>query len=409
MLKCKQMKRPSTTPVSKGIVTKSAIVAAAVVVGITTTLAPLSRPAAADKWDDQMNALRVQMNQFQAQADALNAQANTLQAELDQITGQKNAIIAQIDISQKQLDSLQAQIEETTQKIADNRDALGKIIADMYVDDSISPIEMLASANNIGDYIDKQEYRESIQDNLTRTIDEINALKKRLEDSKKEVEVVIEQQKGQRAELASKEAEQQLIVDKTRGDEAAYQSLVNDAQAQMASAAEQQRAYYDSLRAQSGGVFTSGVIGTLVITQFNGNQGRYGGGYPYGNAPYPCWNGGCVDPWQLYYRECVSYAAWRIANVYGRSVKPFAGSGMAYQWEWAGPRYSGAYAVSNPQPGDAVVAPIGPGMPVGHLMVVEGVTGDNVLVSQYNFGSTGEYSTMTISKSRSNVIYLRFP
>ena len=149
------MKLMSTTTVSKGLVTKSALVAAAVVMGLSAPLG-IAELAYADKWDDQMSVLNAQMSQYQEQANALNAQANTLQAQLDQITAQKNAILAQIDISQKQYDSLLAQIADTKQKIADNKDALGQIIADMYVDDSISPLEMLASSNNIGDYVDKQ-------------------------------------------------------------------------------------------------------------------------------------------------------------------------------------------------------------------------------------------------------------
>lgn len=396
----------STTTVSKhGLVTKSALVATAVVMGISSPMA-LTSQAFADQWDDQMRALNAQMQQYQSQASALNAQANTLQAQLDQITAQKNAILAQIDLSQKQYDALQKQIEETKQKIDDNKEALGRIIADMYVDGSITPLEMLASSKNIGDYVDQQEYRNSIQNTLSDTIDQINSLKKKLESKQNEVKKVLDQQKDQKAQLAAKEAEQAELVAKTRNDEAAYQQMANDAKAQVENAAAQQRAYYASLQQQSGGRFTSGIIGGLTITSFSGNRGC-GGGYPFCAGPLDYG----VDPWNLYTRECVSYAAWRIQNGYGKSVAPFRGDGMAYEWEWSARKGNGTKAtrVSDPAPGDAVVLPITPGLaPVGHLMVVEGVSGDNVYVSQYNFGGTGEYSTMTISKSASRVIYLRF-
>jgi len=396
----------STTTVSKhGLVTKSALVATAVVMGISSPMA-LTSQAFADRWDDQMRALNAQMQQYQSQASALNAQANTLQAQLDQITAQKNAILAQIDLSQKQYDALQKQIEETKQKIDDNKEALGRIIADMYVDGSITPLEMLASSKNIGDYVDRQEYRNSIQNTLSDTIDQINSLKKKLESKQNEVKKVLDQQKDQKAQLAAKEAEQAELVAKTRNDEAAYQQMANDAKAQVENAAAQQRAYYASLQQQSGGRFTSGIIGGLTITSFSGNRGC-SGGYPFCAGPLDYG----VDPWNLYTRECVSYAAWRIQNGYGKSVAPFRGDGMAYEWEWSARKGNGTKAtrVSDPAPGDAVVLPITPGLaPVGHLMVVEGVSGDNVYVSQYNFGGTGEYSTMTISKSASRVIYLRF-
>ena len=167
------MKLLSTTSVSKGLVTKSALVAAAVVIGFSSSFANFQR-ASADEFDDQIAALRQQMNAYQNQANELDAKATTLQAELDQITAQKNAILAQIDLSQRQYDQLQKQIEDTKQKIADNKDALGKIIADMYVDSSISPLEMLASSENVSDYVDNDS-AQSWTNSLERASEEIQS------------------------------------------------------------------------------------------------------------------------------------------------------------------------------------------------------------------------------------------
>ena len=400
MLKFKVMKLRSTTPapVSKGLVTKSIIVAAAVITAVSSPFTIISQ-AHADQFDDQISALRSQMGQYQAQANALDAQAKTYQAALDQIITQKNAILAQINISQKEYDQLQKQIDDTKQKISDNKDALGQIIADMYVDGSVTPLEMLASSKNIGDYADQQAYQSSIQDNLSKTIDQINQLKAKLEKSQKDVKAVLDQQNVQKAQLAAKESEQQDLVNKTKGDEAAYQQLAASAQAQADSAAAQQRAYYAALQS-SGASFDSGTVGSFVYTNWSGNMGCGTGGYPY-CGPQDSY----ADPWNLFNRECVSYAAWRIESL-GHKVQPFQGDGMAYQWGQGAAR--GAWRVSDPQPGDAVVLPAMSGFaPVGHLMVVESVSGDWVHVSQYNFYGTGEYSTMDIQKS--GVIFLRFP
>ncbi len=271
----------------------------------------------------------------------------------------------------------------------------------MYVDDTITPLELLASSNNIGDYVDKQTYREAIQSNITATIKDIDALQKKLQKSQDDVAKILEEQKAQKAQLAAKEAEQASLVEQTKGEEAAYQKLSSDASAQMASAAAQQRAYYESLRAQNGGGgVDSGTIGNFVYSNWSGNQGCGGDGYPYCG-----YQDSYSDPWDLYNRECVSYAAWRISEVYGKKVQEFNGAGNAYQWPSSA---RGAWRVYDPRPGDAVVLPIVYGLaPVGHLMVVESVSGSWVHVSQYNFYGTGEYSTMDIKTS--GVIFLRFP
>lgn len=401
----KAMKLRSTTPpVSKGIVTKSSLVAMAVLVGMSVPITLATR-VFADKYDDQIRALQQQKAAYDAQANALNARAATLQEALNQIVQQKAAIIAQIELSQQQYNQLQAQIDKTKQDIADNKDALGQIIADMYVDDTITPLEMLASSDNIGDYVDKQTYRETIQANITSTIKDIDALQKKLQKSQDEVAKILEEQQGQKAQLAAKEAEQASLVEQTRGEEAAYQKLSSDVASQVANAAAQQRAYYEALRAQNGGNdVDSGVIGNFVYANWSGNQGCGGDGYPYCGAM-----DSYADPWDLYNRECVSYAAWRISEVYGRRVQEFNGAGHAYQWPSSA---RGAWRVTDLnaiQPGDAVVLPIVYGLaPYGHLMVVESAPSNGwVRVSQYNFYGTGQYSTMDIKTS--GVIFLRFP
>ena len=65
---------------------------------------------------------------------------------------------------------------------------MGRILADLYVDDQISPLEMLASSKNISDYIDKQEQRNSLKTSLNDKIKEIKSLQKKLEENKKSVE-----------------------------------------------------------------------------------------------------------------------------------------------------------------------------------------------------------------------------
>lgn len=390
----------STTPsLLRKSTTRVTLIGTAIFMAISTPIIITNR-VSADRYDDQIASLQAQANQFQSQANQYKAQAATLQQALDQITAQKNAIIAQIDLSQQQYDQLQLKITDTNTKITANKNALGDTLASLYVDGKISSIEMLASSQSVTDFIDKQAYQSSVRDALTKTIDEIQTLKKQLEDSKAKLAVVMQQQQSQKASLAASEAEQARLVDETKGQEAAYQQLANSAQSQMESAAAQQRAYYASLAAQNGGSFNSGVVGSFVFANFSGNMPCGAGGYPYCGA-----QDSYADPWNLYNRECVSYAAWRIEQL-GHKVQPFQGDGMAYQWGQGAAR--GAWRVSEPQRGDAVVLPaMGGFAPVGHLMVVESVNGDWVHVSQYNFGGTGQYSTMDIK--RSGVIFLRFP
>jgi peptidoglycan hydrolase CwlO-like protein len=355
----------------------------------------------ADRFDDQINSLQQEISEYNAQAAKLNEQAKTLQSAVDQLQAQASAIQAQITLSQAKYDKLVQQIADTEKLIKDNQDALGVTIANMYVDGKVSPIEMIASSKTISEYLDKQEYQSSIRDQLTSTIDKIKDLKTQLVKQQADVKKVLDEQTAQKNSLVAKQNEQQNLLSQTQGQESAYQQLVASNNQKLADVAAQQRSYYQSL-VRSGGGVNAGVYGNFHYSNWSGNQGC-SGGYPYCG---PQDSG--IDPWGLYNRECVSYVAWALSARFGRYVGNFSGQGNAYEWPYSASAFSGAVRVYNPQPGDAVVLPQSGGFaPLGHLMIVESVSGDTLHVSQYNFYGTGEYSTMDIQNS--GIILLRFP
>ena len=363
------MKQRSTTPVSsKGIVTRSALVAAAVLMGATTPLMLAGRAFAAP-YDEQIKQLQLESDNYKQQASDLGVLAGNLQAELDKLTAQRTELQRQISQSQAKRDKLDQDIVSTKKKIADTKDALGDIIADMYVDDSISPLEMLASSNNIGDYVDKQEYRSSMQESLSNTIKQINKLKTQLEKQKKDVENVIKDQEAQKQSLAAKEAERAKLVEETKGQESAYQALAAKRNNEVEALREKQRKemeyYFNLHRINVGSGSTSG------------------GGYPsiWADAVQDT----IVDSWGLYNRECVSYAAWKVAST-GRFVPHFGGAGNANQWPSTTARYGIANG-STPKAGSVAIQYVGV---YGHAMYVEAVNGDGTItVSDYNNNSDG--------------------
>jgi len=385
------MKLASTTPVSKqGIVTKSLIVASAVLMVVA---APLSMPQSvfARDYDAEINALQNEINQFQSQAGELRKQIGTLQQEIAGIDAQKNIIQAQIDLSQAKYDKLIQQIKDTEQKITDNKTALGDTIASIYVDDKISPLEMLASSKNIGDYVDKQEYRASVQDQLTKTIDTIKKLKADLEKQKSDVQKTLADQKNSKNALAAKEKERSEILAKTQGQEAAYQSLASDRESKKLEVQRQQQAAIEAAMSRGGGtaVTLPGTSGGYPWNDSNcfvdGNAWSHGGidGNGTDGMGYGC-------------RQCVSYVAWRTYKETGYAPINW---GNANQWP-SSARGAGIAVGSTPKAGSAAVIMDGS---YGHIVWVESVNGDGTVdVSQYNYYNAGgpgwgNYSKMRVS------------
>lgn len=373
------MNYKSTTPVFKRFATSSTIVALAVLVTFSSTL-----PAHADVFDDKINAIQGQIGSYQAQAADLSKQADTLQAAVATLQAQQDTIQAQVDLSQAKYDQLVAQIKETEDKIEKNKQALGDTITSIYVNGSASPIEMLASSNTIGDYLDQQEYRSSIREGVENAIQEIKTLKKSLEQKKVETEQVLKDQTAQKDVLVQKKAEQAQLLAETQGNEAAYQGLIASKSGEISRLRAQQaaQAAANSSRASRFGVVPGASGGS--------------GGYPsvWANASQDT----IVDNWGMYNRECVSYAAWRVHQAYG-NMPYWGGRGNANEWPGDADA-DGIPRGSAPKPGSVAIYYDNV---AGHAAWVESVSGDQVTVSQYNYFQSqlgsGRYSTMTVSSS----------
>ncbi len=382
----------SATPASISLYAKRALLIFVALVTIGSGVGYFnSQSVSADQYDDKIRALRADMKRYQAEADRLNAEALTLSTAIAQIVNEKRALQAQIDLNQAQHDKLVIEIKETEAKIKENQDALGTTLADLYVDDSISPVEMLASSQNIGDFLDKQEYRNSVKDELGTTIKTVKTLKEELTGKKEEVAKVLASQKATRDTLAAKEAEQASLLARTKNDEASYQGMIKNSKAQIAEAKATQAAI--RARLNSTGGYTLVDTGSLSDYPWNasncpmlgylstgGSNGNGGDGYGYG----------C--------RQCASYVAWRIAKETGvyyswGNAKDFTGNARAAGYQYLG---------MNPQPGSiAVMDPAKAGQGYGHVAWVEAVSGNQVTISQYNYDygqGYGMYSMMTMSK-----------
>ncbi len=386
------MKQRSTTPVSRHSIRRVVIATIAALMVFTVPFS-LSPKVSADKYDDQINALQKEISEYQSRAGELNKQILSLQEEVKGIDDQKKLIQTQIDLTEVKLTKLQQDITDTETRIGDNRTALGTTIADLYIDDTISPLEMLASSQNIGDYVDKQEYRNVVRDQLSTTIDTIKQLKVNLEKQKTDVQRTLVDQNNAKNALVAKESERNTLLARTRGQEGAYQQLTADRESQKLKVQQQQQAAIEAAIAAAGGG------GAVVLPGTSG-------GYPW-NASN-CYvdssalshggvdgNGG--DGMGYGCRQCASYVAWRIlketgyAPTYWGDAIDFVASGR-----------SAGFTVST-KPRERAAGVITTGGRPGHVVWVESVNeaAGTMVVSQYNYYNAGgpgwgNYSKMQV-------------
>ncbi len=335
---------------------KILIFISAAVLMIFAPLQIINKPVAADQYDDQISALQNDIIQYQAEAARLDAEAITLQSALEQLANQEAVLQTQINISQSKYDQLVQKIADTEKQISDNKDALGITIANMYVEDNITPVEMLFSSNNISDYMDKQEYRSSVRGQLTSTISKIKDLKAQLDQQKLDIEKVLAEQKSQRDQLTAKKNQQAWLLEQTKGKESAYQDLIKGSESKIAEARAIQAAIRAAVSRTGGGsVIDGGLLSDYGWNDFNcpmqgylstgGADGRGGDGFGYG----------C--------RQCSSYVAWKIAKA--TNFYPQWGDGRSFT-----SNAQAKFGVGDGQPHAGSIA-VMDGGPFGHVAWVE--------------------------------------
>lgn len=396
------MKLRTTTPAS----TLSRVMRIGIIVTIAVTAITLpaqvlmNHPVSADAYDAKIQVLRQKIASYEDDASALRKKADTLQNAVNQLSNQKSKIQAEIDLRQVEYNKLVKEIKDTETRIKENRRTSGDLIVKSSLSEDIPLIVRLAASENLADYIDGEVSRISVRDTIVQKTEENEKLKIQLKEKQAAVKRVLDDQKAKRNELADKEAEQQKLLNDTKGNEAEYNKLIRGTNAEIRKVQAEQQAAYERARAA-----WASTGGTYIT------RGGSGGGYRWANA-YWNYNIGystVVDDWGLYARQCVSYVAWKLDSK-GYGVKHFGSRGNAGDWPSTTSGYT-SQTTGVPHVGDAAIIPYSGNFPYGHVMYVESINGDgSINISEYNFAGPGIYSERNIPRSTyAGYIFITFP
>jgi len=367
---------------------------------LLANILPAPRAAAYTQKDLQninakINNLRAEMNAYEKQATALANEAQTIQNEINSLRVQQNKLKVEIELKEAERQKLIAEIETIKKRISDNSETVGYTIAQYYYNSEVSTLERIVSSDSFSSFIDEEMQLSSISDTLSAIIEENKNLKAELEVKKKNAESMLEDLKSQKAQLATLENQQAVLLAQTRASEATYRQMKSQVASQKAALEEEQQKILADLARQ---------YNATNITAGDPNKG----GYPYSNrCPAAKINGRqFADQWGMYICECVSYTAWKVYSTYGY-MPYWGGRGNAKQW--IGNARAAGYKVSSiPKPG---AVGISTGGAYGHAVWVEAVSGTRVYISQYNWRNAatgyrpGEYSEQWIDQGMYQYIY----
>ncbi len=346
--------------------------------GFTLVSSPI---VLADRFDEKINDLRQQNSQNQQADSLLEYEEQDIQAVIDRLQGDITAAERQIAITSTKRTETKTKIKTAEDELVQQKALMGKNIRAMYVEGDISTVEMLASSKNLSDFIDKEQYRNSLQDKITDTLKEITALKEQLESEKKTLDKLITDQQNIQKQLDGQRSEQKRLLNLNQDQQASYEQTIVANNSKIAELRRQQIS--ENAR------FTSGTKTNVPDST----------GYPWSNAPFP---NSISDSWGMYQRQCVSYTAWKVWKS-GRHMPYWGGRGNAKQWD-DNARAAGIPVDNKPKVGDVAVSNSGY---YGHTMYVEAVYDDGTIyISQYNASWDGRYSEARIPIG--NLVFIHF-
>jgi len=365
------------------------------VLSAVAVLVSFSGTAWAASYDQQIAAAKQAAAVAQVQVNASSAKASNYQDQVNQYQSQANAIQAQLNLNQAVYEKVTAQISEAEAKLADQKSILSANIKQMYLDSGVTPLEMLASSQNISDFMNKQQYQDKVKTKIQDAMASILDLKKQLDQQKVQVTGLINVEQTQRAQVSSllQEANGLLATAQQDANAANQQVKTNNAKA---SQLEAEQAAILQAASQSYGGSIAGASGGSGGACDNGHGN---GGYPssWCNADQDQSGYGGLWGWN---RECASWAGWHRAQI-GRAVP--TGWGNANTWG-AYARAAGYRVDVSPEVGAIAQTTAGE---YGHVAVVEAIIngGNSVVVSEMNYDGYGHFRYGTYASSYFNYIH----
>jgi peptidoglycan hydrolase CwlO-like protein len=187
------------------------------------------------------------IDQLKQKVAELGQQKKTLSSQIEQMDTQIALATAQVQRSEQKIIETQHEIEKLSSRI-DNLDSsldtLSKLllrqVAKSYKTRSISLIELLFETKDMDDLTNKIKYLRSSQNNNQKLLMQVQEAKLSYEEQKvireqkkQELDQLIISLNKQKEDLKTQQAQKERLLAETNNDEATYQTLLAQAEAQL--------------------------------------------------------------------------------------------------------------------------------------------------------------------------------
>ncbi len=253
---------------------------------------------------EKLASITAQIKSYQTQIGTVQKEAASLKNEIYIYDAQIKSTELQIEAKETemqdvnlQIAELQKQIDRRTQEIGENKAVLKQLIVELHELGGNSFVQLALGTDNFSQFLDDLEYTNNLQDKVNQIVQNIKAVKAKLEQQQADLKVVraklealTEQLKVTQGSLESQQRQKQSLLDKTKGVEKNYQKLLSSSKDQEAALQKEMEDLDAQVRTKLGNKTAPAKKGSLampmkgVLTQGYGNTGFRSLGYSFHNG-----------------------------------------------------------------------------------------------------------------------------
>lgn len=309
-------------------------------------------------------------DQKAAEASAIKTQISNIENQIDETESALSSTSNQITQVNEEIAGLATQILIQEDEMSKEQAKMGKVLAAWYMEgDNSGLFNALINSNSLSEAITKEEYYNSVMQQIELSMEKIDVIKTDLQAKKddagnKKAELVKlqKEQESYRSIVISRKSQKDMLLNSTLSQKQDYLEQAEKIQSEIHKISDAIYAERQRLAKSSSEKYMDGSSG-----------------YPFSAIDQP-------DPWLFLTRECTSYAAWNWNVVQGkRFINTRPGSGSA--WNWPALARDQGYSVSaTPRVGAIISWQKTSSMPYGHVAIVERVNGNGTIdLSEYNW------------------------
>lgn len=234
----------------------------------------------------QIDALQKQADQYRDGIASERSKATSLKTEIAALKLEVSRLETQITLTSKRIDKtkieigdLQGQIYDTQTDIDKKRETIGELLNFLHQHDNENLLAAMMKNESLSSFLDQTQQSENVNTKLLQLVGDLKSQKEELEQNKSDLEgkkssleEFNQEQAAKKLSLIGAKSEKDTLLARTKGQEAAYQQMLNDVE-------QKRMQYFSELQILENNV----ILGGTYIVHFTAH------GYPAKNTNIFAW------------------------------------------------------------------------------------------------------------------------